>query len=100
MLFPVGGDVQITHYKMANLFNDSNAIVKFFLLPTLKTFDAILGNDSLKELGTIIDSNRKLMYLKNSTIVNITEKKFEAVNTIIPKIEHLRNCQKLKLSEI
>jgi len=50
---------------MANLFDDPNAIVKCFLLPTLKTFDAILGNDSLKELGAIIDTEKKLMYLKN-----------------------------------
>lgn len=43
---------------MANLFDDPNAIVKFFLLPTLKTFDAILGNDNLKELGAIIDTKK------------------------------------------
>lgn len=70
----VGGDIKITHHENANLFNNLNTIVKFFLLPTLKTFDAILGNDSLKELGTVIDTKNKIMHLKNGTNILIKEK--------------------------
>jgi len=73
----VGGDIKITHHKNANLFNDLNTIVKFFLLPTPKTFDAILGNDSLKELGAVIDTKNQIMHLKNGTNIPIKETKFE-----------------------
>lgn len=96
----VGGNIKITHYKLANLFNDPNTIVKFFLLPTLKTFDAILGSDSLKELGAVIDIKNKLMLLKNGMSVPIQEKKFESVNVIIPRTEHLTESQKTNLSQL
>lgn len=71
----VGGNTKITHHKNANLFNDTDTLIKFFILPTLKTFDAILGNDSLKELGAVIDTKNKIMYLRNGTNVPIKEKK-------------------------
>jgi len=40
-----GGDVKISHYKRASLFDFE---IKFLLLPSLKTFDAILGKDTMK----------------------------------------------------
>lgn len=67
----VGGNTKITHHKNANLFNDTDTLIKFFILPTLKTFDAILGNDSLKELGAVIETKNKRMYLRNGTNVPI-----------------------------
>jgi len=50
-----GGDVKISNYKRANLFDFE---IKFFLLPSLKTFDAILGKDTMKEMGSQIDRNK------------------------------------------
>jgi len=96
----VGGNIQITHHKKANLFNDPNIIVKFFLLPTLKSFDAILGNDSLKELGAVIDIRNKSMTIGNKIQIPIKEKKFQSVNTIIPRTEHLTESQKTDLSHL
>jgi len=55
----IGGSVPVTHHKIANLFNHPDINVKFFLLPTLKSFDAILGNDSLKELAAEIKISKK-----------------------------------------
>jgi len=46
----VGGNVKITYYKMAHLFNIRDVRIKLFLLPTLKSFDAILGKTLLKNL--------------------------------------------------
>jgi len=96
----VGGNIQITHHKKANLFNDPNIIVKFFLLPTLKSFDAILGNDSLKELGAVIDIRNKSMTIGNKIQIPIKEKKFQSVNTIIPRTEHLTESQKTDLRHL
>ena len=49
----IAGDVIIKHYVEANLFNSKEPI-KFLVLPTLTSFDAILGNDSLKDLDAVI----------------------------------------------
>jgi len=81
------------HTKIANFFNHPDINVKFFLLPTLKSFDAIQGNDSLKELNAEIEVSKKIMKIKNIIHVPIKEKKFEAVNTIVPRIEHLNKFQ-------
>lgn len=96
----VGGSTIVTHHKEANLFNIPDVKVKFFLLPTLKSFDAILGNDSLKELGAEIKISKNIMILKNGIKIPIKEKTFEAVNTIIPRTSHLSDTQKAKLSEL
>ena len=87
----MGGNIKITHHKNAN------TIVSFFIIPSLKSFDAILGNDSLKKLGAVIDVRNKTMTLRNKLIVPIIEKYFQAVNTIIPRMEHLTNNQKKEL---
>jgi len=96
----VGGSVRVTHHKIANLFNHPEINVKFFLLPTLKSFDAILGNDSLKELNAEIKVSKKIMTIKNKIQVPIKEKKFEAVNAIVPRTGHLNKTQTDRLKEL
>ena len=95
----VGGSVEITHYKLANLFNHPECNVKFFLLPNLRSFDAILGNDSLKDLEAVIDVARKVMTIKGAKQIPIKEKRYEAVNIIIPRTEHLDDTQKLEIDQ-
>lgn len=90
----VGGNTKITHHKNANLFNDTKTLVKFFILPTLKTFDAILGNDSLKQLGAVIDTKHKIMHLRNGSKIFIKEKNVESVNVIIPRSDHFTHSQR------
>jgi len=41
-----GGDIKITHYKRADLFDWE---IQFFLLISLTTFDAILGKGCLSK---------------------------------------------------
>lgn len=71
----VGGNVKITHYKMAHLFNIRDVRIKFFLLLTLKSFDAILGNDTLNELKAVIHTHSNYMIIKDNVKVNIKQKK-------------------------
>lgn len=96
----VGGKIKDTHHKIANQFDDTDTKIKFFLLPTLNTFDAILGNDSLKELGAIIDTNNKTMSLKSGRVIAIKEEKIETVNLIIPRTDHLKKTQKIELNQL
>lgn len=43
----IAGQIQITHHTVSNLFGRKDTNLKFFMLPTLKYFDGIIGNDSL-----------------------------------------------------
>jgi len=96
----IGGKIKVTHHEIANLFDDTDSKIKFFLLPTLNKFDAILGNDSLKELGAIIDTNNKSMSLKSGRVIAIKEEKIETVNLIIPRTDHLKKTQKIELNQL
>lgn len=70
-----GGSIKITHHKIAHLFNMVNTPVKFFILPTLKSFNAILGNDSLKELKAIIHTEKNFILVNNQITIPIKDKK-------------------------
>lgn len=95
----VTGKIKITHHKLAHLFKLDTPI-KFFLLPTLKSFDVILGNDSLKELRAVIDTNRKIMNIKDSIRIKIKRKQMQAINQIVPRTEHLNKDQKAQIKRI
>jgi len=90
-----GGDMKISHYKRTNLFDFE---IKFFLLPPLKTFDAILGRDTMK--GAQIGLKNLTMTLENGKRVVLNEKQFEAVCTISPRIKHLEVEQRKKLNKM
>lgn len=51
----VGGEIKITHHTIANIFGEDKYSIKFFILKTLQSFDAILGNDSSMELSAVIN---------------------------------------------
>lgn len=96
----VRGNVKITHYKMAHLFNVRDVSIKFFLLPTLKSFDAILGNDILKELKAVIHTLSNYMIIKDNVKVIIKEKKYDSINNICPRTDHLSDQQKNNLENL
>ena len=60
----VVGDIKITEHTMVKLFNLEHKI-KFFLMPSLKTFDGILGNDTLRKLKVVIHTGDNYMILGN-----------------------------------
>lgn len=49
-----GEKILISHHTFINLFGLKSMNLKFFGLPNLKSFHAILGNDSLKALSAVI----------------------------------------------
>lgn len=46
----VGGNVRITHHVILNLFGPQNINLKFFILPTLNRFMALLEMTASKNL--------------------------------------------------
>lgn len=56
----IGGNIKINHHTLINLFGLKDGNLKFFILPTLKSFHGILGNDSLKQLEASSFYLRKL----------------------------------------
>lgn len=62
-------------------------------MPTLKSFDAILGNYSLKQLNAVIFFNDNIMTLKNKYNIPIKEKRIQAVNNLNIRTEHMSKEQ-------
>jgi len=59
----IGGDVLITHHTNTNL-DGLKIPINFFILSSLNSFDAILGNDSLKELNAIMHVREQVLATK------------------------------------
>ena len=50
----VGGRIQITHHADVEFFGEKIGKLRFYILPEIISFDAIIGNDSLKNLDAEI----------------------------------------------
>jgi len=68
--------------------------MKFYLLETLKTFPGILGNDTKKSLGAIIDVQNDTLILGNKRKIKIHQLATQSVNTIGPQLSHMTESQK------
>ena len=55
--------------------------VTFFILPNLKDFDGIIGDDTLKEIGALVDRKNNTLILDNGAVI-FTIKKAE-VRTLL-----------------
>lgn len=93
----VGGKTAITQHTFINLFDKNCCPLQFFLLPTLKSFDGILGNDSLKKLSAVIYTSKDYMLIDNRIKVKIKQKLSRSVNTIDLRTDHLTPQEKQKL---
>lgn len=96
----VGGKIKITQHTFLNLFNLENCRLKFFLLPTLKTFHAILGNDSLKELSAVIHTRENFMVIANTKKIYLRQFSIQNVNTIHIRDEHPTTIGKDEISQL
>lgn len=94
----VGGDVEVTHHTFLNMFD--NIPIKFFLLNGLKSFDGILGNDSLKELSAIIHTSENYLLVKGGKKIFIKQKASRNVNNLELKVDYLSTSQKNSLNNI
>lgn len=96
----VAGNIKITHHTLINLFGMKDENFKFFILPTLKSFDGILGNDSLKQLEATIFTSKNYMMIKNNIKIAIKQQESKSINNIQIRTEHLTNRQSEKLCKL
>lgn len=66
----VGGTVPIKYKVVLKLFESIGNSIKydFFVLPTLSGFCGIIGDDTLRDLGAIIDRSNNVLKIKNYKI--------------------------------
>lgn len=96
----IGGSTKITHHVEANLFGLKDNKIKFFLLPSLKSFDAILGNDSLNELSAIIYTKQNYIEIKNGLKLRMKQKISQTVNNLNIKMDHMSDSQKNAINSL
>ena len=96
----IAGQVEITHHTLISLFGRETTDLKFFLLPTLKSFHGIIGNDSLKELSAIIDIKNDTLIIGNRLKIKIKQQPSQSVNKINIRTEHMTSAQKFRIEEL
>lgn len=97
----VGGDLKITKYSMGKFFRPYSELdVKFFHMDKLKSFDAIIGHDTLKELKAVIDTSKEKLILEGNFVIPLLQYKLQEVNKINIRNEHLEEHQKSELEKI
>lgn len=89
----VGGKIKITHHTFINLFNINDISLKFYLLPSLTSFHAILGNDSLKQLSAVIHTKDNFMVIQDRIKIKLKQLVSQNVNLIKILDDHLNEYQ-------
>ena len=96
----VAGKCTVTHHTLINLFGLDNINIKFFLLPDLKSFHAILGNDTLKSLTAVIYTAENYMTIGDNIRVKLKQQISQSVNNIQIRTGHMTNEQEFKMENI
>lgn len=93
----IAGHIKITHYANLSLFGPAIPGIKFFILPELKSFHGILGNDSLRDLGAVIYTAEDFMIIKGNVKIPLKQYTSQTVNNVIARTNHLSENQQNKL---
>lgn len=96
----IAGQIKITHHTVINLFGKTGTSLKFFLLPTLKSFDGIIGNDSLKDLHATINIRDDTLTIDNGLQIKIKQKLSPTVNQIDVRTDHMTATQKQHIIQL
>lgn len=97
----VGGDISINKFSHGKFFKPYSEIdVKFYHMPELKTFDAVVGHDTLKELGAVIDVSNEKLIMPENNVIPLLQHKFQEVNKIVIRDSHLSSEEKSKLNTL
>jgi len=80
------GSVDISEKISGKFFEKlgDNSIITFFILPTLTDFDGILGDDTLKAMGAVVDRKYDILRLDNGACIYLK-------NSVIESLDHLVN---------
>lgn len=74
--------------------------ITFFLLPSLESFDGIIGDDTLKELRALIDRERNELVIKPNIKIPLKNKISETVNNLIILNKNTSEQSKQKLETL
>lgn len=96
----VAGKIEITHHIQTNLFGPNTPNMKFYILNNLQSFDGIIGNDSLIEIGAVIHTSKNYMIIHPNIKIPLKQQETNSVNTINLRTTHMSEQQKDKLFEI
>lgn len=77
----VVGDIRISEHTYVKLFGIEKGM-KFYLMTSLDTFDGILGNDTLREIGATIYTAKDFMILGNGLKVKLKQLPAKSVNAM------------------
>ena len=80
-----GGDIVINKKVEGQFFKFAGIDLPttFYILPGLKTFDGIIGDDTLKQLGAIVDRKANLLILENNIHIPLKEKVSVEINYVV-----------------
>ena len=94
----IGGDVRSSHYTNTQLFG-INTPIKFFILSNLRTFNAILENDTLKELD-VIRTKFNYMLIQNKIKIPLKQLVANQLYSTNIKTEHMDSEQREKIKNL
>ena len=94
----VGGDVNIDRKVIGPFlkFLGIDEPIQFYVLPELKAFDGIIGDDTLKELDALVDRKENILVLKNRYKIPLKEKEATESNYILGDEHVPKTCSKMK----
>lgn len=88
-------------FSKAKFFRPYSDIeVRFFHMDKLKTFDGIIGHDTLKELNAVIDTSNEKLILKNKHTIPLLQYNLQQVNQIQIRNDHLNVNEKQILNNL
>lgn len=96
------GAGEITSYVSGRIFAPfgNNTLIRFYVLPTLKSFDGILGDDTLRDLKSVIDRKNNTITIYPNVLIKLQMRKSIEVNEINVRNQHLPNNYKQKLNNL
>lgn len=95
-----GGKIKVNKKIVGKFFNNygiSDSIT-FYVLPGLNTFSGIIGDDSLKDLGAVVNRKENILQIKDSINIPIKSKISACLNYILD--ESIARDTKYKIDEI
>lgn len=97
----MGGDIKISSFSQGKIFAPySDVNVRLFHMAELKTFDAIIGHDTLKEIKAVIDTSEEKLIIGSEYEIPLMQHKLQEINKINIRDEHLSQIEKKKVHDI
>lgn len=94
----VGGDIKISSFSQGKIFAPySNVNVKLFHMAELKSFDAIVGHDTLKEIKAVIDTSNEKLIIDSEFEIPLMQHRLQEINKINIRDEHLSQIEKKEI---